>query len=97
MLRTLLYLILTAFVLTLLRGIVGIIGKAFTQATMGDSAKETGPRAQPRSPAGGVLRKDPVCGIYVAESSALRLQHGGETVYFCSEACMKKFTGAKTA
>lgn len=97
MLRTLLYLILTAFVLTLLRGIVGIIGKAFTQATMGESAKGTGPSAQPRSPAGGVLRKDPVCGVYVAESAARKLRHGEETLFFCSDECMKKFTGAKSA
>ena len=97
MLRTLLYLILTAFVLTLLRGIVGIIGKAFTQAVGDEKASRQGPNAQPRQPAGGVLHKDPVCGVYVADSTAFRVRHGQETVYFCSEDCMKKFSTAKPA
>lgn len=95
MLRTLLYLILTAFVLTLLRGIVGIIGKAFTQAVSGDRASQEGPRAQPRQPAGGALHKDPVCGIYVAESSAFRMKQGNETIWFCSEECLRKYSGSR--
>lgn len=95
MLRTLLYLILTAFVLTLLRGIVGIIGKAFTQATLGDKPTGSGPQAQPRQPAGGTLHKDPVCGVYVTESTSFRLRKDGATVYFCSEECMRQFGKAK--
>jgi YHS domain-containing protein len=97
MLRTLLYLILTAFVLTLLRGIVGIIGKAFTQATMGEKAGGEGPRTQPRQPAGGLLHKDPVCGVYVSESTEFRLGQGGDALYFCSRECLKKYKEAKPA
>ena len=38
---------------------------------------------------GGKLVKDPVCGTYVAQSSAL---HAGGN-YFCSEDCRRKFIG----
>ena len=39
---------------------------------------------------GGDLHKDPVCGTYVAESTAFRRQTGGQTFYYCSEACREK-------
>ena len=35
---------------------------------------------------------DPVCGMSVdTEKAAAKAEHGGETYYFCSEACRKKF------
>ena len=46
------------------------------------------------------MTKDPVCGMMVGESSTLRVEHDGKTVYFCSETCKKEFlsapAGAKT-
>jgi len=38
----------------------------------------------------GDLHKDPVCGTYVAESTPFRRQTGGQTFYYCSEACREK-------
>ncbi len=49
--------------------------------------KEGRDRAEP-------LNKDPVCGIYVAESEAFSLRAGGETYYFCSKDCMRRFANA---
>ncbi len=48
--------------------------------------------AEPQAPGnlGGDLHKDPVCGTYVAESTALRRQAGGQTFYYCSESCREK-------
>jgi len=37
------------------------------------------------------MKKDPICGMTVDESSALSTVRGGETFYFCSEHCRKKF------
>ena len=34
---------------------------------------------------------DPVCGMRVDRAKALRLEAGGETVYFCSEHCLQAF------
>ena len=48
-----------------------------------------GPR--PRAGAGRgeavPLVRDPVCGTYVVKSRALAAVAGGETAFFCSEAC----------
>lgn len=37
------------------------------------------------------MKKDPVCGTYIPESQALKLNLKKETHYFCSEACREKF------
>ena len=34
---------------------------------------------------------DPICGMTVDESSPLRAERDGQTYYFCSEHCRKKF------
>jgi YHS domain-containing protein len=36
---------------------------------------------------GGTLHKDPVCGTYVSDDSAIAQVVGGQTVYFCSPEC----------
>ena len=43
------------------------------------------------STAGGTLKKDPVCGTYVAASTGITRQSHGETLYFCSEECRDKY------
>jgi YHS domain-containing protein len=37
------------------------------------------------------MAKDPICGMTVNESSPLRADREGQTYYFCSEHCRKKF------
>jgi len=37
------------------------------------------------------MPKDPVCGMYVEESTALKKEIGGRTYYFCAESCMRSF------
>lgn len=39
----------------------------------------------------GHARKDPRCGIYVAEELAVRASAGGEEYYFCSTECRDRF------
>lgn len=38
-----------------------------------------------------VMRQDPQCGVYISQRDAIVLHHGGQTLYFCSEACKEKF------
>ncbi len=38
-----------------------------------------------------VLVEDPVCHTLVPKRQAVRLQHQGKMVYFCSEACCNTF------
>ena len=37
------------------------------------------------------MAKDPICEMEVDEKTALRLEHEGETYYFCSSSCRDKF------
>lgn len=48
--------------------------------------------AASRTPAGGELKKDPVCGIYVAPATSVSKTVKGQQVYFCSAACRDKYT-----
>lgn len=40
---------------------------------------------------GGTLHKDPVCGTYVSDDSAIAQVVRGQTVYFCSLECRDKY------
>ena len=54
-----------------------------------------GARTKDRGPTSAVrLARDPVCGTYVAQGSALSLSAGGTTHYFCSEECRAKYRAA---
>ncbi|OPY84034.1 MAG: hypothetical protein A4E72_02425 [Syntrophus sp. PtaU1.Bin208] len=40
---------------------------------------------------GGNLVQDPYCKIYIPEKDAYRGTMNGETFYFCSKTCLKKY------
>ncbi len=40
------------------------------------------------------MTKDPICGMTVDETTALRAERDGQTFFFCGESCRKKFLGA---
>ena len=44
-----------------------------------------------RDPPGGELKRDPVCGTYVAANTALTRTVGGKTIHFCSPACRDNY------
>jgi len=35
--------------------------------------------------------KDPICGMEVEKSKAIKLEKNGETYFFCSKSCQDKF------
>ena len=44
-----------------------------------------------RQPQSVKLVRDPVCGVFVASSTALAAHARGETAYFCSEKCRREW------
>ncbi len=52
------------------------------------------PPQPPPVPAGGELKKDPVCGTYVSTAGSLSASVRGEMVYFCSKECRDKYRAA---
>lgn len=89
MIRALAYSLIFLMVITVVRAAIGLIGKAFTDAFAGSSGG-SGPR-----PGGGgqsqSLHKDPVCGTFVAASTAVQKYKDGKTHYFCSAACRDQY------
>jgi len=90
------YLILTVVVISLLRTVIGIVAKLFSSAASGPDSQARTARRKSEVPAGGVLKKDPVCGIYVSEHTPVKLIAAGETHFFCSEDCLNKFRARKS-
>jgi YHS domain-containing protein len=89
MFRGILYAIMAVVFITVLRSVIGIITKGFADAFQ--SSTPATPAARPSVPAGGELKKDPVCGTFISTATALHRQVRGETYYFCSAACRDKF------
>jgi YHS domain-containing protein len=54
--------------------------------TKNPPAKSTG-----KSDPGEETHRDPVCGVYVSEESAVIGRHDGQRHYFCSMDCLEKF------
>jgi YHS domain-containing protein len=91
MFRVLFELLLTILVITLLRGVMGIIGKALSgQAHRGSSA---GPSAR-EVPLSGELKKDPACGTYISAATSIKETVGGQTFHFCSKECRNKYVAS---
>lgn len=89
MMRAIFELIMTVFIITLLRSVIGIVAKAMFHP----SAPAASPGQRPSVPAGGELKKDPVCGTFISTATAIHKKVGGETYYFCSAECRDKFKG----
>lgn len=89
MFRAILELLITIFVIIVARALLTSVFKGFLRATSTASRNRGGAfDATPQS--GGELHKDPVCGTYVAETTAFRRQFAGQTFYYCSVACREK-------
>ena len=82
MLRTLLLFLLVIFLLRFVMRLVRGVAAGMSAGTAG---------SRPTGKAAVKMVADPVCGTYVVPERALRLSRGGETQYFCSEACRAKW------
>lgn len=99
MVRMILYMLAAIFAITLVRIFIGIISRGLstylgsgaqsaqgTGASSGSSSGQTtGARRQ------GVLRKDSLTGIYIAEEIAVTKVINGQTHYFASEENLREY------
>ncbi|MGQ9635511.1 MAG: hypothetical protein ACUVXB_14855 [Bryobacteraceae bacterium] len=93
MIRAVLYLFIAIILITFLRSVIGLIGKAFG-GLMADESKSAaagrGAKTGAAAPA-GELKRDPVCGTYVPESTSVKQIIEGRVIHFCSEDCRRKY------
>ena len=92
MFRVIFYLLLTVVVISVLKSIVGIVLKGVAQA-MRESSTPPGtvPRPSNQVPLTGELKKDPVCGTYIAAATSIKETVAGQTFHFCSQECRDKY------
>jgi YHS domain-containing protein len=92
MFRAIFYLLLTVVVITVLKSIIGIVLKGVAEAMKpGSTAPGAAPRPSGQVPLTGELKKDPVCGTYIAAATSIKEKVGGQTVHFCSQECRDKY------
>lgn len=90
MIRTVLYLLVAILLITFLRYVIGAVLKTFGELLGLKQSPRSG-RAS-RSETAGELKRDPVCGTFVATSTSVKeTLRGGEVVHFCSAACRDKY------
>ena len=89
MMRFFLYAIGIIVLLTVIRLVAGLLGRVFTKVATGP--RPAGTRQTASNPIGGALKKDPVCGTYVAPAAAIRSITDGREYFFCSDDCRKAF------
>lgn len=100
MIRAIIYLLLSIFLITIIRLVIGIVMKGLNSYLNPPGEKAS---ASSRSQAAGgrkagVLRKDSFSGVYIAEDSAVVKVINGETHYFASEDNFREYlrkTGAR--
>jgi YHS domain-containing protein len=90
--RAILELAITILVAMVARAVISSVVKGFGNAAA--AARQGHPQQQQQQQTEakptGELHKDPVCGTYVAESTAFQRRASGKTFYYCSDACRSK-------
>lgn len=82
-------LVVPLLLLFLVRAIMRSVFQGF-RATMQQPPRTTD-RQPPTVPAGGELKKDPVCGTYVSTATSVSRTVNGSVVYFCSKECRDRY------
>ena|ERR1051326_3358152 len=92
--RLILEAVIAVLAITVIRSVLGIILKGLSELFGSSSAAQSAAQPTPRSaplPTSDALKKDPVCGTFIAASTSLQKTMDGETFYFCSAECRDKF------
>jgi YHS domain-containing protein len=92
MFRAIFYLLVTVVVITVMKSIVGIVLKGMAEAMKPGSSAQARPVGQ--VPLTGELKKDPVCGTYIAAATSIQEKVGGQTFHFCSPECRDKYVAS---
>lgn len=90
MLRAIIYLLITIFLVTFLRMVVGLILNTM-KGMMNPAAETTAGGAQvPHPTVSGELKRDPVCGTFVPANTSFQKTIRGNSYHFCSAECRDK-------
>lgn len=92
MFRLIFYLLVVVFLLTIVRAVIGVLGRAFSMAVSPPPPSTQSQRAE--MPLTGELKKDPACGTYISAATSIKRTVEGETYHFCSAECRDKFVAA---
>jgi YHS domain-containing protein len=93
MFRWIAELLVVVVIITVLRSVIGVVMKILggVFGAPASSPKTAQTPQRPDVPAGGELKKDPVCGTFISTATSLQKRVGGELYYFCSVDCRDKF------
>src|ERR1700683_2889665 len=99
MFRAIFYLLVTVVVITVLKSIVGIVLKGVAEAMKSGSTAQGAGARRPGQPQGQgpltvELKKDPVCGTYIAAATSIQEKVGGQTFHFCTPECRDKYVAS---
>jgi YHS domain-containing protein len=86
MIRGIILLILAVLVITFLRAVIGLVTRA-----MSDAISPSKPDVRATPTPGGELKRDPVCGTYVAAATSVKKTVGAKVVHFCSTECRDRY------
>jgi YHS domain-containing protein len=90
MIRAILYIVISIFIITFIRLVIGMIMKSMRE--MMNAPVQPG-GAPPVPPVTGELKRDPVCGTFVPADSSFRKTLNGQSFSFCSAECRDKYAG----
>ncbi len=94
MFRAIFYLLLTVVVISVLKSIIGIVLKGVAQVMKPGSSAPGTQRSSGQVPLTGELKKDPVCGTYIAAATSIKETMGSQTYHFCSRECRDKYVAS---
>jgi YHS domain-containing protein len=93
MFRVIFYLLIAIVLISVLRGIIGIVLKGFGEL-LNPGSTHTAQKPVNQVPLTGELKKDPACGTYIAAATSIQQTVGGEMFYFCSKECRDKYVAS---
>ena len=95
MFRVIVYLLLAVFLISIVRAVIGVILKGFSELISPQPARQaTGGGADIEVPLSGELKRDPVCGTFTSTATSIKQTFGKDTVYFCSPQCRDKYVAS---
>lgn len=96
MFRVIVYLLITIFLISIVRAVVGVILKGFSELVSPSQQRRATARGPSSAeiPLTGELKKDPVCGTYTSAATSIKQTFGKETLYFCSPQCRDKYVAS---
>ena len=94
MFRVIVYLLISIFLISIVRAIIGVVMKGFSELVSPPRQRQARGPSAADTPLTGELKKDPFCGTYIAAATSIKQTFGKETFYFCSPQCRDKYVAS---